>query len=228
MSKSILRLLGQYLSHCRYFLSSSAADTVKIYVGPGRKLWTLPEELLCSRVEFFKKAFKGPFKEGVDKEMYFPEDDPASFGHLIDWVFGQSLGCELQHGSSVEEGSEHGLHWCRLGVLADKFGIDGLSASVAAQYEKCLGNQSNIPPATVISYIYENTMDDYSKLRILAVKRYVFTALTRKWDPQQWAQGTSMNATFNERVVREMNNHMLSGMRYKPDPCDIVHCAFTR
>ncbi|KAF7872496.1 hypothetical protein EAF04_003417 [Stromatinia cepivora] len=206
-----------------YFLSSSIKNTVKIYVGPKRKLWTLPEDILCSRVEYFRKAFKGWFKEGITKELYFPEDDSASFGHLVDWIFGQKLDCRMNHGSSSAETLEHGLHWCRLGALADRLGVDALSTIVAAQYEQCLEEiESNVPAADIVSYICEN-MRNKSKLRELAAKRYAKAAMTSEWEPNSWMRGAITDATFKVQVIKGMRAHMRKFAR--PSRCDLESCV---
>lgn len=85
-------------------------------------------------MEYFRKAFKVWLKEGITKELYFPEDGPASFGHLLDWIFGQKLDCRMNHGSDAGQILDHNPHWWRLGALANKLGVDALSTVVAAQY----------------------------------------------------------------------------------------------
>jgi len=62
----------------------TSTDSVKIYVGPKRKLWVLPEGFLWEKVEYFRVAFKSGFKEGLKKELYLKDDDPATFAVLVD------------------------------------------------------------------------------------------------------------------------------------------------
>ena len=77
----------------RYFLASSTDSTtfppmVKIFVGPDRKLWVLPEQLLCDRVEYFKSAFQSGFQESNEKFLELPEDCPVAFAYIIDRILG--------------------------------------------------------------------------------------------------------------------------------------------
>jgi hypothetical protein len=58
-----------------FFRYLTSNKTVKIYVGPERKLWFLNEDLLCDRVPFFKGALKSGFKEGKSKVMELPDDN---------------------------------------------------------------------------------------------------------------------------------------------------------
>lgn len=75
------------LTRGRYFGGGLTFDSlVKIYVGPQKKQWMLPKDLLCDRFSFFKAAFKGGFKEAAEKEMWLEEDDPEAFGLLVDYV----------------------------------------------------------------------------------------------------------------------------------------------
>ncbi|KAJ8071521.1 hypothetical protein OCU04_001837 [Sclerotinia nivalis] len=114
----------------------------------------------------------------------------------------------MNHGSSAAQTLEHGLHWCKLGALADKVGVDALSTVVAAQYEQCLEEmESNIPAADIVSYICENTRDS-SKLRKLAAKKYAEAAMTSEWEPKSWVRATSTDATFNVQVIKEIRAHM--------------------
>jgi hypothetical protein len=59
---------------------------VRIYVGPKRDLWVLPEEALCDRVQFFKSAFQSGFRESSEKVLELPEDDPIAFEFVFDYI----------------------------------------------------------------------------------------------------------------------------------------------
>lgn len=161
----------------------------------------------------------------VDEEIYFLEDDPSSFGCLVDWLFGQKSACDMDQGISPEEQLEHDPHWCRLAVLADKFGIDDLSESVASQYDLCLrSDHASIPCGAIISHIYEKTMDN-SKLRELAVEKYAGPALAATWNPQSWVQGTSTKEMFDKQFIHNMELHMALhfGLCVIIVGCNVVH-----
>ena len=63
--------------------SALGTDIVTIHVGPKRKAFAIHKALICSRSDFFSKAFNGPFKEGVEDAMYLPEDSPNAFSALV-------------------------------------------------------------------------------------------------------------------------------------------------
>ena len=63
---------------------------VTIQVGPKRKAFSLHKKLLCSRSEYFTKAFNGGFKES-EGVMYLPEDNPAVFDALVVFLYQSRL-----------------------------------------------------------------------------------------------------------------------------------------
>lgn len=65
-------------------------EIVTIYVGPKRKSFSIHKKLLCSRSEYFDKAFNGGFKES-DGTMYLPEDDPEAFDALVVYIYQNRL-----------------------------------------------------------------------------------------------------------------------------------------
>jgi hypothetical protein len=126
----------------RYLTSNK---TVKIYVGPERKLWFLNQDLLCDRVPFFKGAFTSGFKEGKSKVMELPDDNAEAFGHLVDWVYKtrtRSKLCREAQGASDSlphtYGPVHELQWLRLWVLADKLNPPGLAEHALKTPAACL------------------------------------------------------------------------------------------
>ncbi|KAG4424731.1 hypothetical protein IFR04_002079 [Cadophora malorum] len=75
MASSASRPLGESLG----------AEVVTIYVGttPNPKKFTVHKKLICDKVDFFRKAFMGGFKENQGK-MELPEEKSAGFGDFID------------------------------------------------------------------------------------------------------------------------------------------------
>jgi hypothetical protein len=91
---------------------------VKIFVGKEQKMWVLPEEFICDRVAYFKSAFKSDFKEGLSKELYLEDDEPAVFARVINWIFGGYF----QYGNTLS--SSPSMEDClKLFVLADKINL---------------------------------------------------------------------------------------------------------
>jgi hypothetical protein len=145
-----------------YFKTDNLAGPpmVRIYVGLQRRLWVLPEEALCDRVKFFKSTFQGGFREGDEKVLELPEDDPVAFGYSLNHI--------LQGWARADDINKLGdpeavnMAWCRTWVLADKLGCPNLSRHVKTNYFDHLSNLSldkkMIPPAAA-QYLYENTSE---------------------------------------------------------------------
>lgn len=43
--------------------------------------------LLCSKSQFFANALNGKFLEADTKHIPLPDDDPATFGEFLSWVY---------------------------------------------------------------------------------------------------------------------------------------------
>jgi hypothetical protein len=129
---------------------------VKVYVGPNRKLWTLPEDLLCDRISYFRALFKSGFKEGIEKEIYLKEEDPGVFARIVDWLFTDIMGCSCM--DICPEDCQ--LQGCMIYALADKWGLEDVARCILAQIQEVIytGQSSatfNVTPA-VIKYVYEH------------------------------------------------------------------------
>lgn len=61
-------------------------DLVKVYIGPDRELFQLPESLLCHHSHFFKAAFRGGFNEAHDRSLDMKETTVGSFELLLQWM----------------------------------------------------------------------------------------------------------------------------------------------
>jgi hypothetical protein len=222
MSKILIQItagLQQLIPH-RYFVAKPAA-TVKIFVGPEKKLWVLPEDLLCDRIEFFRAAFKSKFKEGISKEMFLESDDSTAFGRLVDWIFNEDIKCEIIHKFHVQD-AEHELEWLRLWILADKLGLQRLQDCCRHAYESCLYEIGIHPAAEAVSFVYENT-EPNSELRQMLVDKalgyFLAPSYSRKgFRIEDFAAATSSNATYNLAVTTAIVGHM------EEPKCIVPHC----
>jgi hypothetical protein len=147
---------------------------VKVYVGPEKALWFLPEHLLCDRVPFFRSAFQGGFRESKERVLELPEDDPIAFAFIVDRVFS-----EWRIGSKLAKDQEgYQLIWCKIYVLADKLGRSDIACSAEQGYmwhirsrrDRCINEGLDLPivdPAAA-KFLYENTTDSATMRKTLA------------------------------------------------------------
>ena len=49
------------------------------------------EPLLCMKSEYFRKTLQTGFKEGVDREIKLPDDDPEVIAAFLAWVYTNNL-----------------------------------------------------------------------------------------------------------------------------------------
>lgn len=78
-----------------------AGRLVKIWVGSPSTEFTVHENVLkASETQFFQAVFSNGFKETETGILELPEDDPATFRLLLQWVYGSATGfsdCEKKH-----------------------------------------------------------------------------------------------------------------------------------
>jgi hypothetical protein len=66
---------------CQYH-SYVASLSIRVLVGAeesGMKEFTVHEDLICPRSQFFRKAMSGPWKESEERKVDLPEDEPGVF-----------------------------------------------------------------------------------------------------------------------------------------------------
>jgi BTB/POZ domain len=64
---------------------------VNLYVGPKKAHFHVHEEILCSKIPYFAKMFRGVFAKASTKSTDFPEDDLDLFDILLGWVYQDSI-----------------------------------------------------------------------------------------------------------------------------------------
>jgi hypothetical protein len=118
-----------------YFKTENPAgpSMVRIYFGPQRTLWVLPEDLICDRVKFFKAAFQSDFRESKEKVLELPEDDPVAFAYVLDGILGDVPGMQ----GRVPDGDDDAIQLalCNAYILADKLGREDIMTWACDIYE---------------------------------------------------------------------------------------------
>jgi hypothetical protein len=205
---------------------------VQIIVGPEQKLFVIHEDLLC-RVEYFKSAFKGFFKESNDKMIVLPEDDPIAFSEVVNWVYGHKYECKSMNckpGEVPQTG--HIIPHCEVFVLADKYGIRGLENMCINACINCypVHRKSGID-YTEVNYIYDHTLPG-SRLRRCAVDMLVETVFSRKSEAgrkiRTWRNVRSLTYSagpveFDDDCKFAIQHH---ASRVGPHECDIEDCRY--
>jgi hypothetical protein len=186
---------------------------VRIYVGSQRSLWVLPEEALCDRVQFFKSTFQGGFREGDEKVLELPEDDPIAFGFILDHILqgwaGENAINKLGDPEAVS------MAWCRTWVLADKLGCPNISKRVEIAYSSHLSHLSLdekiIPPAAA-QYLYENTSEPCELRETLvrvAVNTYQAFDCCCEDRVTQWLESAASHPKYLSDIMAFLKSRLL-------------------
>jgi hypothetical protein len=62
---------------------------VDIFVGSEKQRFYVHKNILCAHVPYFEKMFCSQFLESEQQSAKLPEEDPATFGLLLEWVYGK-------------------------------------------------------------------------------------------------------------------------------------------
>ncbi|TVY51232.1 hypothetical protein LCER1_G006740 [Lachnellula cervina] len=140
------------------FKKRMGTQMVNIYVGKGdaEEHFTVHKELLCNKIPYFEKMFKGGFQEATTNEARFPEDTPASFDMMLDWVYERSLPPVVY---SKGEGFASSASWdcTELYVLCDKLCIPELMDKVMDIYRKFNMDSNTLSHESEIRAVYSRT-----------------------------------------------------------------------
>ena len=66
-------------------------ETVDIHVGVNKEHFCVHKEILCAKIPYFEKMFKGGFKESSDGSATLPDDRSESFDLLLGWVYHNTI-----------------------------------------------------------------------------------------------------------------------------------------
>jgi hypothetical protein len=199
----------------RYLTSN---ETVKIYVGPERKLWFLNEELLCDRVPFFKSAFKRGWKEGKSKVMELPDDDPEAFGYLVYWVYTEALKCKFcpapvhwgEAYTTPHVDAAHELQWLKLWVLADRVNLTELGESALNMHLRCISEHNLVISPEAVILACENPAGNgvLRKHLVEVVMNGMFRSPLSDGSSNSLGVGAAANASFNQEVMDAIQHHL--------------------
>jgi len=135
---------------------------VNIYVGDPEKdqedHFTVHKKLLCTKIPYFGKMFKGNFQEAATNTARFPEDSPKTFDLLLGWVYNGYL----PPMTSTPDNDAESLHipsWdaLKLFALAEKFCISELMDITMDMYRKNDEENGTLPMFGAMEMAYEIT-----------------------------------------------------------------------
>ena len=72
-------------------LNFASSKVITVLVGPGKKSYTLHQDLLCAHSPFFSKCLNGNFAEKHTDQVSLPEDSPDAFEHFVHWIYREDV-----------------------------------------------------------------------------------------------------------------------------------------
>ncbi|KAK8003872.1 PEP8-vacuolar sorting targeting [Apiospora arundinis] len=92
------------------------------------RTWAVHKVIVCSRSQWFNRAFRGKFKEATDSKVVIHDEDPDHIDWLLRYIYGGALLEDL--------GTLHGAKFvalCMAHRLGDYYDVAGLpSAAIAS------------------------------------------------------------------------------------------------
>jgi hypothetical protein len=200
---------------------------VKIFVGSERKLWILPEQLLCDRLEYFKSAFQSGFQESKNKVLELPEDDPTAFAFILDRILGIENPQISDWGDDFEARQ---LIWCKIEVLADKIGCSSLVLAGARCYDEFRAvrrerMQTPWVSAAAAKFLYENITDASSMRDTLAhimLSRHILEHMEDS-ELERWIKIASSHPKFHLDIMVKFRDHISLSFDECPTEFCLIH-----
>ncbi|KAF5877976.1 uncharacterized protein Bfra_000141 [Botrytis fragariae] len=147
---------------------SLGLEIVTLIVGPKRKEFAVHKKLICDSCDYFKKAFCGPFLEGTEGKIYFPEDGSDAVALFVEWLHRRKWPINRTHAQFDT--------FIKLYLLSEKWCFYRLRNIVinGIKYHFWLSDEEpsyvNHLLLDVVNYIWNQT-EDKSPLRLLCIKR---------------------------------------------------------
>jgi hypothetical protein len=208
-------------------------NQVTIYVGPERVQWILNEDLLCDRAPFFQAAFKSDFREGREKTMELPEDDPKAFAKFVDWVYTNRILCDICDEQEVDSydpvikhpNEPYDLELFALWVFADKIGHEELGDSALNRLHKCFWTGWVKFSAEGIKFAYDNTAKSSplrARLLKVTVEQYYTQFASNKMDLASLEKLSTSHEDFAVDLLKGVYEHsMVNGEHCSVHSCRI-------
>ena len=138
-------------------------ETVALIVGPERLHVTVHKDLLCKETAYFKKVFASGFKEGEDKTISMPEDDPDIVDIFLKWLYGDEQATTFMAmfdsidmcGADFDD--KDFLEVLELFFFADKYGVKRLNDHLIDCFYNCSINTFYHPTIEQYKMVFEKT-----------------------------------------------------------------------
>ncbi|GIZ37635.1 hypothetical protein CKM354_000107800 [Cercospora kikuchii] len=161
--------------------------TVTVGTGDDAEVFLVHDFLLKQSSKFFQTALKEEWREGQDKKINLPDDEPDIFGAYVEYLFSGKIATATEKAAVDLTRDDAGLEYtCQaklyvLGekLLDDKFCDCALRAMVELSRLERANGVHYLPGILAVQTIYEGTTDA-SPIRRFLVDLYL-TRVSKKW-----------------------------------------------
>ncbi|TVY35864.1 hypothetical protein LOCC1_G008543 [Lachnellula occidentalis] len=160
------------------FRKSMGSAMVDLYVGPRKEHFHVHKDLLCNKIPYFAKMFKGGFQEAITNSASFPEDVPGSFDILITWVYHGKL-----RPLTMLKDNRNAMAWKVIALysLAEKLCVSELMDDIMDAFRDFQQQNDTLPSCNFILTTYQK-LDSNSPLRRYVCYCYTFVLLKETRD----------------------------------------------
>ena len=129
--------------------------TLTLLVGPEKTHFYVHKHLLFGSSQFFKAAFDSKFREAAAREMRLPEDDAASWEHIVRWLYHSNSRSEIRVLPVVPEDADL-VQIAETYTLTEKYHLIKLKNQICKEIWELM-MRIRLPPQEFATIIYENT-----------------------------------------------------------------------
>ena len=146
---------------------------VTLCVGPEKYVFRVHRKPLCKKIAYFAKMFGGQFEEAITSAATFPEDESATFGMLLNWVYHNTIPAVI---SQKDEEGKWKENWdaFKLYALAEKLCISEVMDRALEAYMSALRRSNLLPGINDIDSGYSATGEN-SSLRKFLRQTFIYT-----------------------------------------------------
>jgi hypothetical protein len=203
-------------------------EMVNLYVGPGKRKFLVHKEILCSKVLYFEKMFKGGFEEATKNEATFPEDDAESFDLLLSWVYHDSIRrLVVLRKDSINEGVVI-MSWTpiKFYMLTEKFCLSVLQDRIVNIYLEYLDRENKLPSVIGMAMTYSTTPTGNPFRKFITRSFYwVMDSSSKLINPNWPTHALAKLMRDQEDLAEEVLTLIRTGVKAS-DPRTLPRCEF--
>jgi hypothetical protein len=185
-------------------------QTVKVIVGITQGEFIVHKNLLCAASKFFERALNGQFAESLSQEVKLPEDDPALFECVCDWLYTGEIdwieSIALTQAMCLWD-QDH--IWLQIYRMADRMMMPGLKALAFESATISFGKYvAQIPSREFLKSLFE---DEAPLALQMHVVEHVAYWLPKSANKDQWGSLFMVHDRFGAEMALAMLRSQAKG-----------------